>query len=75
MCLDIAGGGTANSTVLQLHGCTGNPAQVWTANSDGTLSNPQSGRCIDSPGASTANGARLQIYDCNNTPAQTFAKA
>jgi beta-glucanase (GH16 family) len=75
MCLDIAGGGTANGTPLQLHNCTGNPAQVWIANSNGTLSNPQSGRCIDSPGGATANGARLQIWDCNGTGAQTFAKA
>jgi chitinase len=75
MCLDIAGGGTGNGTPLQLHNCTGNPAQVWIANPNGTLSNPQSGRCIDSPGGNIANGTRLQIWDCNGTGAQTFAKA
>jgi hypothetical protein len=75
LCLDIAGGGTTNGTVLQLHTCTGNPAQVWVANANGTLSNPQSGRCMDSPGGSTANGARLEIWDCNGTGAQSFAKA
>ncbi|WP_432841076.1 ricin-type beta-trefoil lectin domain protein [Dactylosporangium sp. CA-092794] len=75
MCLDIAGGGTANGTQLQLHNCTGNPAQVWIAGTNGTLSNPQSGRCLDSPGGNTGNGTRLQIWDCNGSGAQTFAKA
>ena len=75
MCLDVAGGGTANGTVLQLHNCTGNPAQTWVANANGTMTNPQSGRCIDAPSGATANGTRLQIWDCNGTGAQTFAKA
>ncbi len=75
LCLDIAGGGTGNGTPLQLHTCTGNPAQVWIANSNGTLSNPQSGRCMDSPGGATTNGTRLQISDCNGAGAQTFAKS
>ena len=73
--LDVAGGGTANGTQLQLHNCTGNAAQTWVANANGTLSNPQSGRCIDAPSGNTANGTRLQIWDCNGTGAQTFAKA
>jgi hypothetical protein len=73
-CLDVAGGGTANGTPLQLHDCTGNPAQEWVV-SGGGLRNPQSGRCVDAPAGATANGTRLQIYDCNGTPAQTFGKA
>ncbi|MFC4065334.1 beta-1,3-glucanase family protein [Actinoplanes subglobosus] len=75
LCLDIAGGGTANGTPLQLHTCTGNAAQTWVVNGNGTISNPQSGRCIDSPNGNTANGTRLQIWDCNTSAAQKFAKA
>jgi beta-glucanase (GH16 family) len=75
MCLDIAGGSTADGAKLQLHNCTGNAAQVWIANGNGTLSNPQSGKCLDSPSGNTANGTRLQIWDCNGSGAQTFAKA
>jgi Beta-1,3-glucanase/Ricin-type beta-trefoil lectin domain len=71
LCLDIAGGGTTNGTKVQLHDCTGNPAQQWVVSGNG-LRNPQSGRCLDSPGGATTNGTRLQIYDCNNTPAQAF---
>ncbi|GAA3448925.1 ricin-type beta-trefoil lectin domain protein [Dactylosporangium matsuzakiense] len=74
-CLDIAGAGTANGTVLQLHDCTGNAAQVWVDGGNGTLRNPQSGRCLDSPNGSTANGTRLQIWDCNGSGAQTFRKS
>ena len=73
-CLDIAGGGTTNGTVLQLHDCTGNAAQQWVVTGS-ALKNPQSGRCIDSPAGATANGTRLQIYDCNGTPAQHFVKS
>ncbi len=71
MCLDIAGGGTTNGTTLQLHNCTGNPAQQWVV-AGNALKNPQSGRCLDTPGGITTNGTRLQIYDCNNTAAQNF---
>ncbi|MEU7871869.1 ricin-type beta-trefoil lectin domain protein [Dactylosporangium sp. NPDC049140] len=74
-CLDVAGGGTGNGTVLQLHDCTGNPAQVWVDGGNGTLRNPQSGRCLDTPGGATANGTRLQIWDCNGSGAQTFRKS
>ena len=74
MCLDIAGGATANGAKLQLHNCTGNAAQVWVAGANSTLRNPQSGRCIDAPGGATGNGTRLQIWDCNGTGAQNFVK-
>jgi beta-glucanase (GH16 family) len=73
-CLDIAGGGTASGTKVQLHDCTGNAAQQWVVSGNG-LRNPQSGRCLDSPGGTGANGTRLQIWDCNSTAAQTFRKA
>ena len=73
-CLDIAAGATTNRTKLQLHDCTGNPAQQWIPHGNG-LQNPASGRCLDSPAGATTNGTRLQIYDCNNTPAQTFRTA
>jgi beta-glucanase (GH16 family) len=75
MCLDIAAGATTNGAKLQLHNCTGNAAQVWVANGNRTLSNPQSGRCIDAPSGNTANGTRLQLWDCNGSGAQTFVKS
>jgi hypothetical protein len=73
-CLDVQGGGTANTTKLQLWDCNGTGAQQWIQQADGSMRNPQSGRCMDSPGGATANGTRLQIYDCNGTAAQKFHK-
>jgi len=73
LCLDVAGGGTANGTVVQLHDCTGNAAQQWVVSGAG-LRNPQSNRCLDAPSGATANGTRLQIWDCNGTAAQSFRK-
>ncbi|GAA4636745.1 hypothetical protein GCM10023196_087710 [Actinoallomurus vinaceus] len=72
-CLDVAGGGTANKTQVQLANCNGGGAQVWLQQADGSLRNPQSGRCLDSPSGATDNGTRLQIYDCNGAAAQKFA--
>jgi len=40
--LDITGGGTANSTKLQLWDCNGGAGQQWVANADGTIRNPAS---------------------------------
>ena len=74
-CMDITAGGTTNGTLIQLYDCNGSGAQQWTAQSDGSLKNPQSGRCLDSPNDSTANGTQLEIWDCNGTAAQKFAIA
>jgi beta-glucanase (GH16 family) len=74
LCLDVAGGGTGKRTPVQLHDCTGHPAQQWVVWGNG-LRNPVSGRCLDAPAGATGNGTRLQIYDCNGTPAQSFRVA
>ncbi|WP_127353979.1 RICIN domain-containing protein [Actinacidiphila soli] len=64
-CLNVTGGGTANSTRVQLWTCNNSGAQQWTAPGDGTLRNPQSGRCLDAAGGGTADGTPVIIYDCN----------
>ena len=74
-CVDVAGGGTANGTQLQLYDCNGSGAQNWVQQSNGSMMNPASGRCMDSPSGATANGTRLQIWDCNGSAAQVFRKA
>lgn len=61
-CLDVAGGSTANGTKVQLWSCNGSGAQQWTFNSNGTVTNRQSGKCLDADGA--GNGASVQIWDC-----------
>lgn len=70
MCVDVAGASTANGTTIQLHNCTGNPAQQWTVGADGTIR--ALGKCLDVEGAGTADGTRVQLYDCNSTGAQQW---
>jgi hypothetical protein len=75
MCLDVAGGGTADGTPVRLYACNGTPAQTWVPNTTSIggpaqLVNPQSGKCLDDPdGITTPPGGppiQLQIWDCIN---------
>jgi Ricin-type beta-trefoil lectin domain len=73
LCLDVAGGGTADGTPVRMYYCNGTPAQTWVPDTSQTggpaqLVNPQSGKCLDDPdGALTPPGGppvQLQIWDC-----------
>jgi len=74
LCLDVAGGGTADGTPVRLYACNATPAQTWDLldlQSGGfQLVNPQSGKCLDDPdGQVTPPGGppiQLQIWDCIN---------
>ncbi|MDG6107271.1 glycoside hydrolase family 11 protein [Dactylosporangium aurantiacum] len=69
MCLDAAGSG--NGSAVQIANCNGQANQQWNVNSNGTISNGQSGRCLDVWG--TANGQQVQIYDCHGQANQRFS--
>ena len=62
-CLDVAGAGTANGTLVQLYNCNGTGAQVWQPQSNGELSESQSGKCLDDTGFG-GSGTQVQIWDC-----------
>jgi len=70
-CVDLAGGGTANGTKLQIQSCTaGKTSQQYTITPDAPtgafiFKNVASGRCLDQPGSNTAAGVQLDIWDCN----------
>ncbi|WP_354637955.1 ricin-type beta-trefoil lectin domain protein [Kitasatospora camelliae] len=70
MCVDVAGASDADRTPIQLHNCTGNPAQQWTVGGDGTVR--ALGKCLDVAGGSGADGAVVQLYTCNGTNAQKW---
>ncbi|WP_033221966.1 glycoside hydrolase family 16 protein [Kitasatospora phosalacinea] len=70
MCMDVAGGSSADSTPIQLHNCTGNAAQQWTVGTDGTVR--ALGKCLDVAAASHNDGAAIQLYTCNGTSAQQW---
>ncbi|MFF0223260.1 glycosyl hydrolase [Streptomyces sp. NPDC004629] len=69
-CVDVAGGGTADGTAVQLWDCNGSTAQEWTVGSDGTIR--ALGKCLDVTGQGTANGTQLQLWECNNSGAQQW---
>jgi len=64
-CMGVAGGGTANGSLVQLSACTGAGGQAWTPGANGSLVNPQSGKCLDANGGSSADGTQLIIWACH----------
>jgi hypothetical protein len=70
-CLDIAGGGSADGTPVQLWDCDGGANQKWSPAS-GQLVNPQTGKCLDVAGGGTANGTQVRLWSCNGTGAQQW---
>jgi lysophospholipase L1-like esterase len=62
-CLDSPTGATAGAKA-QLWDCTGGTNQRWNLNSNGTISNAQSGLCLDVYGNATANGTTVILWTC-----------
>ncbi|MER5979550.1 RICIN domain-containing protein [Streptomyces sp. NPDC001857] len=74
-CLDVAGGGKANGTPVQVYTCNGGAAQKWQwAPYDGnrTLRNPNSGKCLEVLNGSDVDGTKIQIRDCGSAKAQQW---
>ncbi|RSN08075.1 virulence factor [Streptomyces sp. WAC 01325] len=75
MCLDAAGGGTANGTVVQIYTCNGSAGQQWTVEGDDNglhLRNAKALKCVDVSSNNSANGTKIQLWTCNSSPAQTW---
>lgn len=70
-CLDVAGGGTADGTKIQLWTCNGSAAQTWTVTPEGTIR--ALGKCLDVAGGGTADGTKVQLWTCNGTGAQNWS--
>ncbi|WP_204019275.1 RICIN domain-containing protein, partial [Micromonospora sediminimaris] len=64
-CLDVNGAGSADGTKIQLWTCNGGGAQVWSAQSNGTLRNPNSGKCLDVSNNSSADGQAVHLWTCH----------
>jgi endo-1,4-beta-xylanase len=71
-CLDTANGGTSAGTAAVIANCNGGNNQKWNANSNGTLTNAQSGLCLDVNGAATANGTTVIVWTCNGQTNQQW---
>ena len=70
--LDCAGGTCATGTNSQLYDNNGSPGQLWTLNSDNTISNPASGKILSVNGGATANGSAIHTWDNVNGPDQKW---
>jgi poly(3-hydroxybutyrate) depolymerase len=64
-CLDAEGGATAPGTRVIIWDCHGGANQKWNVNSNGTITNAQSGLCLDASGNATANGTKVVLWTCN----------
>ncbi|WP_149205176.1 beta-1,3-glucanase family protein [Actinotalea subterranea] len=73
MCVDAAGGNSANGTAVQLYECNGTAAQKVTFGADGSLRVLD--KCLDVTDWGTANGSKVQLWDCNPGQSnQTWAR-
>ena len=64
-CLDAEGGATAPGTRAIIWDCHGGSNQKWNINSNGTITNAQSGLCLDASDNRTANGTKVVLWTCN----------
>ncbi len=65
MCMDVAGGSTADGAAIQIATCTsGNAAQQFVLNANGDLVNPQSNKCVDITAWNESDGAVLSLWSC-----------
>ncbi len=68
-CLEVAGAGKVDRTLVQLNTCTAGVGQIWQSYSGG-FRNPNSAKCLDLP--ALPNYTQVQIYTCNNTDSQKW---
>jgi hypothetical protein len=73
-CLDIPSGSAAG-TRARIWDCTGATNQRWTLNTNGTISNVQTGLCLDVNAAATANGSAVIVWNCHTAANQRWARA
>jgi hypothetical protein len=71
-CADASGRGTANGTQAIIWNCNGQNNQQWRFNSDGTITNVQSGLCLEVAGAGTANGTKVRLWACTGAANQRW---
>lgn len=75
LCMDAAGAGTVNGTIVQVARCSGVLAQQFTVTSADEIVGLQSGLCLDAKDAGTANGTAIQLWDCWGDGNQTWTYA
>ncbi|WP_305788081.1 glycoside hydrolase family 27 protein [Symbioplanes lichenis] len=72
-CLDAPLNATAGAKA-QLWDCNGGANQDWTFNTNGTISNRQSGLCLDVNNNGTANGTTVLLWTCTGAANQIWTR-
>jgi hypothetical protein len=73
MCLNVAGGSTADGSAVQLSACDHAAGEAFHVVAYGMLQNPRSGKCLADPADSTASGTRAALEDCYGLPGEVWA--
>ncbi|GAA4721125.1 beta-xylanase [Phytohabitans rumicis] len=73
-CLDAPPNASAGTRV-QIWDCSSGANQQWVFNSNGTISNAQTGLCLDVNGGATANGSAVIVWSCHGGANQRWARA
>ena len=73
-CLDVPAN-AADGTRVKIWDCNGGANQQWNLNSNGTISNAQSGLCLDVNGGGTTNGSAVIVWNCHGGANQRWARA
>ncbi|HEU5108786.1 MAG TPA: ricin-type beta-trefoil lectin domain protein [Micromonosporaceae bacterium] len=72
-CLETPNNAAAGTRV-RIWDCNGGANQQWNVNSNGTISNVQTGLCVDVNGAGTANGTAVVVWTCHTGANQRWAR-
>ncbi|HZP50403.1 ricin-type beta-trefoil lectin domain protein [Actinocrinis sp.] len=64
-CLDVPNGSQANSTQLDIAGCSGGSGQLFGYTSSRQVSVYGGAKCLDAYAKGTTAGTKVVIYDCN----------
>ena len=73
-CLDAPANATGGTRV-QIWDCNGGTNQRWTLNTNGTISNAQSGLCLDVNNGATANGTAVILWSCHGGTNQRWTRS
>ncbi|WP_205650653.1 ricin-type beta-trefoil lectin domain protein [Actinoplanes solisilvae] len=73
-CLDVPANSGAGTRV-RIWDCADGTNQQWNFNSNGTISNVQTGTCLDVNGAGTANSTAVVVWTCHTGTNQRWSRA
>jgi hypothetical protein len=75
LCINDASDATTAGTEIQVYDCsTGDDAQDWTLEPDGSIQLDNDGNCISTVGNGTSNGTKLDLTSCQGYTSQQWTE-